>query len=271
MPMIDVRDTKLYYEMAGDGEPALVFVHGLCSGAWNWEDQMRRLSSEFTCVAYDRRGHSRSEGNPENQSDRTQTEDLAALIRALGLDRPIVIGGSSGAVITTELLRTHPDLVCGAILMEPPIFSLNPEIGQQLIADMAPRIEAAFAEGGPRAAVDVVYKIICGPYWEQSDEALRNRARDNAEVLLPTLQREAANITTEDLKTIDTPVLVIGGDNSPTVHRELNRILVDHLPDVRFVEVEDSGHVVFAEKPSEFASAVRAFAREISIATTVRA
>lgn len=267
MPMIDVRETKLYYEIMGNGEPALVFVHGLCSGAWNWEDQMQRLSSDFTCVAYDRRGHSRSEGDPADQSDRTHTDDLAALIMALGLDRPIVIGGSSGAVIVTELLRSYPELAGGAVLMEPPMFSLDPQIGQQLMVEMTPQLEAALAEGGPRAAVDVVYQIVCGTYWEQSDEPLRNRARDNAGVLLPTLQREAANITVEDLTAIDTPVLVIGGDISPPVHRELNRILVDHLPDVRFVEVEGSGHVVFAEKPAEFAQAIRAFAHEISVTT----
>ena len=39
------------------------------------------------------------------------------------------------------------------------------------------------------------------------------------------------------------------------------------LPDARFVELEDCGHVTYAERPEEFASAVAAFAAEIDLAT----
>ena len=35
MPAINVRDTSLYYETAGRGETTLLFIHGMCGGAWN--------------------------------------------------------------------------------------------------------------------------------------------------------------------------------------------------------------------------------------------
>ena len=59
MPTIDVNDTTLYYERAGTG-PAIMFVHGMCGDADVWAEQAHRLADRFTCVRYDRRGHSRS-------------------------------------------------------------------------------------------------------------------------------------------------------------------------------------------------------------------
>ena len=59
MPTIDVNDTTLHYERAGHG-PAILFVHGMCGDAEVWADQARRFSGRYTCVRYDRRGHSRS-------------------------------------------------------------------------------------------------------------------------------------------------------------------------------------------------------------------
>ena len=42
------------------------------------------------------------------------------------------------------------------------------------------------------------------------------------------------------------------------------RLLARSLPDVRYVELEGSGHVTYAEKPAEFAAAVAAFAHEVA-------
>ena len=264
MPMIDIRDTKLYYEMTGEGDPALVLIHGMCSASWSWKEQMERLSPEFTCVAYDRRGHSGSEQGSEDHSDRTHVEDLAALIEALELDRPVVVGASSGGVIAVEMMRRYPDRIRGAALMEPALLSLDSQLAQQLISEMVPVLQDAHANGGDRAAVDVFFQMVCGNYWEELDDARREQTLANAHLLFPTVQREAADITTGDLASIELPALVIGGTDSPPFHLAVNQILVEHLPNARHVEVEDSGHVVLFEQPEAFAQAVRAFAREIA-------
>lgn len=264
MPTIKVRDTKLYYELAGEGDPALVLIHGMCSASWSWKEQVERLAPEFTCVAYDRRGHSRSEQGSEDHSDRTHTEDLAAFIEALGLDRPVLVGASSGAVIAVEMMRRYPTLIRGAVLMEPPLFSVDPDAAQQLIGEMVPVLQGAHANGGEPAALDVFFQMVCGRYWEDVDDTRRKQTLDNAHLLFPTLEREAADIATADLASIDLPALVISGTTSPQFHRAINQVLVDRLPNARHVQIADSGHVVLFEQPDAFAQAVRAFAREIA-------
>ncbi len=76
MPMtgmlVEANGTELYVEQAGDGAP-IVFVHGMCGDARAWNGQFERLHDRFRCVAYDRRGHSRSP-----RTDATETVSLHA-------------------------------------------------------------------------------------------------------------------------------------------------------------------------------------------------
>lgn len=264
MPTIDVRDTKLYYEKTGEGDPALVLIHGMCSASWSWKEQVDRLSRDFTCVAYDRRGHSRSELGTRDQSDRTHTDDLAVLIETLELDRPVLVGSSSGGVIAAEMMRSYPNLVRGAVLMEPALISLDPQVARQLESEMIPVLQDAHANGGERAAVDVFFQMVCGSYWKDLDDARREQTLANAHLLFPTLERGGGDMTLGDLSSIDLPTLVIGGSASPPFFHALNQILVDHLPNARHVQIEDSGHVVLFEQPDAFARATSAFVHEIA-------
>ena len=122
MPTITVRDATIYYQQAGTG-PALPFIHGMCGDARVWAGQVERLADRFCCVTYDRRGHTRSGVGTEAESVATHAADAAALIEALGLVRPVVVGSSGGARIAVELARTRPELLAGAVFSEPPIFS----------------------------------------------------------------------------------------------------------------------------------------------------
>jgi len=77
MPTVEINDTTLYYERTGQG-PAMLFVHGMCGDAEVWADQARRFSDRFTCVRYDRRGHSRSARGNSTISDALHADDAAA-------------------------------------------------------------------------------------------------------------------------------------------------------------------------------------------------
>src|SRR5688500_7406422 len=96
MTTIDINDTTIYYERTGVG-PAMLFVHGMCGDAEVWADQARRFSDRYTCVRYDRRGHSRSARGDATISDAVHADDTAALIEALGLAPCLLVGSSGGA------------------------------------------------------------------------------------------------------------------------------------------------------------------------------
>jgi len=269
MPSIDVNDTILYYERTGQG-PAMLFVHGMCGDAEVWAEQASRFSNDHTCVRYDRRGHTRSGRGDAAISDALHADDAAALIEALDLAPCLLVGSSGGAAIGVEVAMRHGHLLHGAVFSEPPLFCLDPDAGQALLSELAPRLEDAMTAGGPVAAVDAFFSFVCPGLWSTVDEGRRDRYRANADIGFTDLRSPSLDATATDLAAVTTPALILAGDRSHPSLRAFAHRLAAALPDARFVELEECGHVTYAEQPDAFARAVSVFAAEISRQTTAQ-
>lgn len=269
MPTVDVNATTLYYERSGKGPPIL-FVHGMCGDADVWADQAHRFEDRFTCVRYDRRGHTRSARGDAPISEALHAEDAAALIGALDLAPCLLVGSSGGAAIAVEVAVRHAQLLRGAVFSEPPLFSLDHDAGQAVMNQLAPRLERATEQGGLRAGVDAFFSLLCPGLWAMIDEDCKDRYRDNADIGFTDLRSPSLDATPDDLAAVELPVLVLSGDRSHESLRSVARRLATALPDARFVELADCGHVTYAERPDAFAEAVSLFAAETE-ARTARA
>ncbi len=71
----------------------------------------RRLEKHYDVIMVDARGHGRSEGITKGYSPKILTEDAAAFIRALKLDRPKVIGFSMGCGTALGMAAANPELI----------------------------------------------------------------------------------------------------------------------------------------------------------------
>jgi pimeloyl-ACP methyl ester carboxylesterase len=261
MPAVNVNGTTLYYDQAGTGQP-LLFIHGMCGNAGVWEDQMRRLAPHFHCVAYDRRGHSRSPlGQIAGRSVELHADDAAQLILELDLAPCLVVGSSGGARIALDLIRRYPDLVRGAVLSEPPTMALAPDGGKAFMEQVKTAVESAVAQGGPRAAVDAFFDSACPGLWRTLPEEKRDMPyRANAVELFGDLTMPQYHITTADLEAIRVPSLILRGSESHPMFQAITSTLAATMPYAQLLELQDSGHVTYAEKPEEFATAVELFA-----------
>jgi 3-oxoadipate enol-lactonase len=267
MALVSVNGTQLYYEEAGSGRPML-FIHGMCGDASVWADQMQRLAPHFRCVAYDRRGHSRSPlGSTTQETVELHANDAAQVIMELGLAPCIVVGSSGGARIATDVIRRYPRLIAGAVLSEPPITALAPDGGAAFLGQIKPAVEAAVARGGPRAAVDAFFELVCPGLWRALPEERRDVPyRANAKAFFGDIGAPAYQITPADLVQIRVPTLVLRGDESHPMFRAVTDVLAAHIPDARLVELAHSGHVTYAEQPEAFAAAVLAFTGTLALA-----
>jgi pimeloyl-ACP methyl ester carboxylesterase len=263
MPAIEVNGTRLHYEQTGSGPP-MVFIHGMCGDAEVWADQARRFSDRFTCVRYDRRGHSRSDLGEVAVSDRLHADDAAGLIEALALAPCLLVTSSGGAAIGLEVALRHRHLLTGMVLSEPPLFSIDAEAKRDLLEELVPRVEAALEAGGPAAFVDAFFTYVCPGLWSTIDEDRKDRYRANAEIGLTDLRSPSLEVTAADLAGVTTPALVLSGEVSHPSFRRIARALASALPDARFVELPGCGHVTYAEAPDAFAAAVSAFAGELA-------
>lgn len=97
MPFANSKGVQLYYEETGKGFP-IVFVHEFAGDLRSWEPQLRYFSRRYRCIAFNARGYFPSDV-PESASQYSQaiaTDDIANVMRDLGLRKAHVIGCSMG-------------------------------------------------------------------------------------------------------------------------------------------------------------------------------
>ena len=108
---------------------------------------------------------------------------------------------------------------------------------------------------------DAFFEIACPGLWAILPEARRDVPyRANAAELFGDLAMPPYQISRADLAQVRVPCLVIRGSQSDPTLRAIAAILAESIPGARLVELPGSGHVTYAEKPAEFASAVESFA-----------
>ncbi|HKA41842.1 MAG TPA: alpha/beta hydrolase [Burkholderiales bacterium] len=109
MPYADSNGVRLYYEEAGRGT-AIVFVHEFSGDFRSWEAQMRYFSRRYRCIAYNARGYPPSEipASASRYSYTGAADDIASVMRHLGIARAHIIGCSMGAYATLQFGLRYP-------------------------------------------------------------------------------------------------------------------------------------------------------------------
>ena len=112
-------DVRLRVRRWTGGPKGALLIHGLASSSHVWDLVAPRLGRlGVDPVAYDQRGHGLSAKPSSGYGFERTAADAAAVIRATGLRRPIVVGHSWGANVALELAVRDPRLVSGAILLD---------------------------------------------------------------------------------------------------------------------------------------------------------
>ena len=158
------------WRRTGDGGTPLVLLPGTLSTA----GQLDRLAAELArpgdleVHALDRRGSGTSVlADPRPLDVSVQVADLVAYLDARGLDAPIVVGISFGAVLGLETAARHPGRVRALVAWEPPYIPLADADTRARIGGQAGSLAAAYAEGGPAAVTDRFMRAVGGDArWE---------------------------------------------------------------------------------------------------------
>jgi pimeloyl-ACP methyl ester carboxylesterase len=141
----DVNGVHLYYEVHGEGRP-LVAIHGGLGSGEMFAPILPALTERHQVILPDLQGHARTADIDRPLDVRLMADDIAALIRHLGLERPDVLGYSLGAGVAFWLGVKHPELIGRLVLTSVQLKTdaLYPEIqaaGQHLNASAAPMME----------------------------------------------------------------------------------------------------------------------------------
>jgi len=117
---IDVSGARIHYLDMGSGPP-IVIIHGLGGQIGNFTYALlERLTDEFRVILMDRPGSGYSRRAPGATGRITeQAAIVAEFIRALGLQRPLLVGHSLGGAIALGVALDHPEVIKGLALIAP--------------------------------------------------------------------------------------------------------------------------------------------------------
>lgn len=267
MPAATVNGIRMHYELQGNRGIPLVLVHGSWDSRDDWSEVVSPLAGSYRVLAYDRRGHSRSERPPGQGSVREDVADLAALIEHLGLAPAWVAGNSFGASISIRLACERPELMRGLIAHEPPLFSLLADDAvvapmledvKRLIGAVVERIASGDHAG---AAEQFVETVALGPgNWVRIPPDNQKAMIDNAPTFLDEANDlQALAFDTTWLAGFSKPTLLTMGDQSPPTFAPVVRRLSAALPHAEVVTIQGAGHVPHATHPDVFVDLLRRF------------
>ena len=115
----DVNGIKLYYEIAGTGRP-LVLLHGGLGALEMFGPNLAALARGRQVIAVDLQGHGRTADIDRPLSVALMADDIAALVKYLGLASADIMGYSLGGGVALQTAIRHPDVVRKLVVVSTP-------------------------------------------------------------------------------------------------------------------------------------------------------
>ena len=240
MPIAEVNGQRLYYEDTGGAAPAVIFSHGLFMDHEMFAPQVEALRDRYRCITWDERGHAGTASDtlaPFTYYD--SADDLAALVKHLGIERAVLAGMSQGGFLSLRCALTHPEIVRALILIDTQAGCEDPE---RLKGHM--QLANAWATGGLSDEIAaVVESIILGDNWAGA-AAWKAKWRQTKPVnMLGCMQTLASrDDVTGRLGEIKVPALVIHGAADAAIELALAQKLAAGLANADLVVVPGAGH-----------------------------
>jgi N-formylmaleamate deformylase len=263
-----VNGVRLHYYRTGHGgKRPLVLVHGFSDNGLCWMPTARDLESEYDVIMPDMRAHGLSARMQAGEKV-DMAADLAGLIRALGLNRPIVGGHSMGAMITFQIGVRFPELASALILEDPPWWLSVPA---QVPPAENPMAKWAWSLPGKTLEELLVENRRAHPGWseellyqvsaskKQLDPAIVDTMLDRAHSDEWSWQENIQNIKIPMLLLTANPAL--GGIVTPEVVTRVRQL----NPRVTIVTLPDVGHLIRFDNYTAFMQALRAFLQDLPI------
>lgn len=259
MAVANVPGGDLYYEELGDGFPILL-IHPAGATASTWGSVPEALARTGRVVVYDRRGYSRSPGEPV-RSISSHAADAAALLDTLHIRSAVVAGASVGATIGIDLARHRPDLAAAVIAYESPWRASRRIPSRSSLAALG-AMEWLALRGREADAAERFLRWAYtyrdgGTAWDAFPADWREAARDNGRAVLADVRIAiGAYPSPRQLATIRSPVTCAYGARSQKHMAGIARSLARAIPGASVLAMEGAGHAVAFDAPSSLARVI---------------
>lgn len=244
-----------------DGTP-VVALHGVTDSWRSFEPVLPHLSSDLRVMALSQRGHGGSDKPAGGYRPVDFSDDVAAFLDAMEIDRAVLVGHSMGSVNAMRFALDHPSRVAGLLLAGTmPWFGRPPELLQfhrEQIEPLADPVPADFARGFQQSTLA---RPIAAPLLE-------GFVAESLKVPAHVWRAAFAGFIGDDfsnrLREIEVPTLLVWGRHDAFCSADDQQALLHRIRAARLVEYADAGHAMHWEEPSRFALDLTRFVNAIA-------
>jgi 3-oxoadipate enol-lactonase len=268
MPVLQLKDVEIYYEVHGEGRPMVFLSETACDGEVWKIYQVPEFSRDYRVIIHDYRGTGQSGKPSTDYTTKVFCEDLVALMDHLGAEDAIVVGHSMGGRVAQLLALDYPKKVHKLVLAStgahyPKTKGLPLKICKEMIEWGYEKYERD-------------HSILVGftdefaeKYPERVEHYLKVRMQNlcPVEFYLRHLIARQSHDTSGRLKDIRQPTLILVGEEDRNMTSEINHrmsadILAQGIPNLKLVVLPDERHSYFFANPDAAHRIIRNFIKE---------
>ena len=260
-------------ERHGQAGTPMIFIPGLASGAWAWQDATRQFMADHVVYVLTLPGFDGSAARP-GKPMAAALASLDALITTRKLAKPVLVGHSLGGTLAIAHAEQHPGSVGAIVALDGlPVFPGTEQMAQAARADMADGIKARMA-GVTRegfAVQQAQYMRAVGVTdIGRADELARLSARSDPDATIAYMADTLALDLRAELPKITAPVLLMSpyfaadaaqGGPSEAAKADYYRSLMAGTAHLKVVSISPARHFAMFDQPQQVVDAIRAFLR----------
>jgi 3-oxoadipate enol-lactonase len=262
MPEVLVNGARLFYEEMGSGPETILFSHSYLLDGSHFHPQMQALRDRYRCIAYDHRGHGRSEATKDGYDMENLYGDAVGLMEALKCAPCHWVGLSTGGFIGLRIGIRRPEFLRTLVLMDT---SADPEPEEN--RRQYKLLMFVVRWFGHRPVAGRVMSVLFGRTFLK-DPSRRYEVREWRGRLLSTDRRAVIRFgqgifsragVYEEIGGIKTPTLVIVGEEDAATPVDKARRIAEKIPGAKLVIVPEAGHICTVENPAAVTAAIEEF------------
>jgi pimeloyl-ACP methyl ester carboxylesterase len=268
MPILQLKDSEIYYEVHGDG-PAMVFLSETACDGEVWKIyQVPEFSKDHRVIIHDYRGTGRSSKPSIDYTTKMFCQDLVALMDHLKAEEAVVVGHSMGGRVAQLLALDHPEKVKQLVLAStgahyPQTKGLPLKICKEMI-------EWGYEKYERDHSILVGFtEEFAKQYPERIEHYLKVRMQNlcPVEFYLRHLVARQSHDTSDRLKEIQQPTLILVGEDDRNMTSEINHrmsseILSKGIPNSQLAVLPNERHSYFFANPDAAHRVIREFIKE---------
>jgi pimeloyl-ACP methyl ester carboxylesterase len=233
-----VNGIKIHYAIYGQGSP-VIFLHGGLANTDYWGNQVPAVAAHHTVILIDSRGHGRTTRDERPYGYDLMADDVVAALDALKIPNADVVGWSDGGILGIDLALRHKDRV------------------GKVFAFAANTVTSGVVDGVEKNPTFAAYIERAG--HEYVEHSATPKEYDAFVDQISKMWADQPNWTDDQLKAIDTPILVVDGDHDEAIKRAHTEYIAATIPHAGLLILPNVSHFAFLQDPDQFNFAILHF------------